>query len=310
MSTRSKKKTEATITTVSPPKKRVENSWVMFVKDSLLLNSNFSIITLPHPGNGKPAKYCVDDENSKIYEVITFDEPYRSWFIGETVKSDGSVQILTTLNPLFLVLPKLKEQCNSRAIPLEDLLSEKGYDKILDIVQNLDCIGDLKGPEDMKAYKYNEEKTLSWLDDRVRRLAIVLRQKNIHVTSGATSATFVSSNINNENIDEEFYLKYAFGIISEYLQSDIIELLEKRFDFKPELIETIGKKRKSEVENSEPNKRIKCEASNEDDNLNGFELSEKNLSEVKKEKPLTAKEKARQKAATGTKTISSFFKKK
>lgn len=32
MSTRSKKKAEAAITNVSPPKKRVENSWVMFVK--------------------------------------------------------------------------------------------------------------------------------------------------------------------------------------------------------------------------------------------------------------------------------------
>lgn len=70
--------------------------------DSLLLNSNFNIITLPHPGTRKPAKYCVDNENNKIYEVVTFDEPYRSWFIGETVKSDGSVQIFTPLNPLFL----------------------------------------------------------------------------------------------------------------------------------------------------------------------------------------------------------------
>lgn len=42
------------------------------------------------------------------------------------------------------MLPKLKEQCSSRAIPLEDLLSETGYDKILEIVPNLDCIGDLK----------------------------------------------------------------------------------------------------------------------------------------------------------------------
>lgn len=108
----------------------------------------------------------------------------------------------------------------------------------------------------------------------------------------------------------EFYLRYAFGMLSEYLQSDIIDLLEKRFDFKPELIETIGKKRKSELENSETNKRIKCETSNEDSKLNVYELSQNVISEIKKEKPLTAKEKARQKAASGTKTISSFFKKK
>lgn len=54
----------------------------------------------------------------------------------------------------------------------------------------------------MKAYKYNEEKTMTWLEYRVRRLSKLLRQKNIHVTSGATSATFVTSNISNDNIDE------------------------------------------------------------------------------------------------------------
>ena len=47
----------------------------------------------------------------------------------------------------------------------------------------------------MKAYKYNEEKTMTWLEGRVRRLAKVLREKNIHVSSGAVSATFVSSSL-------------------------------------------------------------------------------------------------------------------
>lgn len=59
-----------------------------------------------------------------------------------------------------------------------------------------------QGPADVKAYKYNEDKTLLWLEDRVRRVAKVLRAKNIHVTSGAVSATFVTSDVNNETIDE------------------------------------------------------------------------------------------------------------
>lgn len=70
--------------------------------DSLLENNNFNIITLPHPAGGKPVKYCLDDINKKIYEIISYDEPYRSWFIGETVKSDGSVQMCTTIHPIFL----------------------------------------------------------------------------------------------------------------------------------------------------------------------------------------------------------------
>uniref|UniRef100_A0A2A4JCG1 Ribonuclease H2 subunit B n=1 Tax=Heliothis virescens TaxID=7102 RepID=A0A2A4JCG1_HELVI len=310
MSTRSKKKSTTPVSTVSPPKKRVESSWILLVKDSLLENINFRIVILAHPSHGKPTKYCLDDENKRIFEIVTFDEPHRSWFIGNTVKSDGSIQMVTPVNPLFLVLPKLKEQCASRAVPLEDLLSEKGYDKILDFMPSLDSVADLKGPAEMKAYKYNEEKAMTWLEERVRRLSKVLRQKNIHVTSGAASATFVTSNISNDSIDEEFYLKYACGMISEYLQDEMALTLEKRFNFKPDLIETIGNKRKSEVENNEPNKKIKCEASDDESKTKLFVIPDKNYNEVKKEKVLTAKEKARQKAASGTKTISSFFTKK
>lgn len=64
-----------------------------------------------------------------------------------------------------------------------------------------------QGPPDIKAYKYNEEKTLNWLENKVRKLAVVLKEKNVHVTSGAVSATFVS----NQNVDEgikSFSLSY------------------------------------------------------------------------------------------------------
>lgn len=59
-----------------------------------------------------------------------------------------------------------------------------------------------QGPADIRAYKYNEDKTLNWLETRVRKLSKVLRDKNIHVTPGAASATFVTSNIKNEEIDD------------------------------------------------------------------------------------------------------------
>lgn len=100
-------------------------------------------------------------------------------------------------------------------------------------------------------------------------------------------------------------------MVSEYLQQEMALSLEKRFNFKPDLIESIGNKRKSEVENNESNKRIKCESSEDDSKENGFVIPANKLNEVKKDnKTLTAKEKARQKAASGTKTISSFFMKK
>lgn len=106
----------------------------------------------------------------------------------------------------------------------------------------------------------------------------------------------------------EFYLKYACGIVSEYLPEDIAEKLEKQFDFKPDLMESVGKKRKSEIDNHNPSKKVKSEPLNE--SFEHMQSLNQSLNEVKKEKALTAKEKARQKAASGTKTISSFFTKK
>lgn len=104
----------------------------------------------------------------------------------------------------------------------------------------------------------------------------------------------------------EFYVKYAHGMIAEYLSEDLADLLEKRFEFKPELIESLGKKRQCEANEQNEKKKIKLESLE-----NSFqEKTPNNISEVKKHIPLSAKEKARLKAATGTKTLSSFFTKK
>lgn len=95
--------------------------------------------------------------------------------------------------------------------------------------------------------------------------------------------------------------------MAEYLEEDIVKLLENKFDFKAEVIEYIGNKRKSEVDTEDTNKKIKLEPNGESE----VKFSPNNsIMEVKKQKPLTAKEKARQKAANNTKTISSFFSKK
>ncbi|XP_032515786.2 ribonuclease H2 subunit B [Danaus plexippus] len=307
MSTRSKRKSEPLESKDVLTKKRIENSWILLAKEDLLKNDNFNIITLPHPAHGGPSKYCLDKANLKIYEILTFKEDYRSWFINESVKSDGSLMIVTPINPLFLVLPKLRQQCCDRAVPLEDLLAEKGFDKLINFFNDLNTIGDLKGSADLKAYKYNEEKTLMWLEQKIRKLSQILRDRNIHVTSGAISATFVASTVNSDKVDDDFYLKYAHGIVSEYLEDHLIKLLEERFNIKSDLIEQVGNKRKSEMgESNEIMKKIKFEAADENENK---PIVNNVVPDVKKPKQLTSKEKARQKAASGSKAISSFFSK-
>lgn len=60
----------------------------------------------------------------------------------------------------------------------------------------------LQGPEDLRAYKYNETKTLTWLESKVHKVAKALKDKNIHVSSGAVSATFIASNASSDSVDQ------------------------------------------------------------------------------------------------------------
>jgi len=53
------------------------------------------------------------------------------------------------------------------------------------------------GDEELNAYRYNEEKTLSWLQRRAERVAETLKQRGVHVSGGSISANFVRSAAEN-----------------------------------------------------------------------------------------------------------------
>lgn len=134
-----------------------------------------------------------------------------------------------------------------------------------------------------------------------------MKQKNIHVTTGgAISATFVKSS-RNETSDSEAYLRYAHGIVSEYLMDDLSQKL-LRFLNLPEETQSANLKRKSTSTSCADTKRTKLEDENKPSTPNVLDLS-KPESKVPKTSTQSTKDKARAKAASGSKTISSFFKK-
>lgn len=164
-----------------------------------------------------------------------------------------------------------------------------------------------QGDEELNAFKYNEDKTLSWLKKKTERVAEILKQKNIHVTSGgAISATFVKSS-RNETSDNEAYLRYAHGIVSEYLMDDLSQKLLRYLNL-PEETQSPNLKRKSTSTPCPDAKKAKLEEENKPSTPNVLDLSKPD-SKVSKIPAQSTKDKARAKAATGSKTISSFFKK-
>lgn len=96
-------------------------------------------------------------------------------------------------------------------------------------------------------------------------------------------------------------LSYAFGIVSEYIKSDLADKLAEHLG----LEKVKANKRKPEVDSEKKStKRMKTESA---DSIADIKPA---INGTPKEKKVSAKEKQLVKAASGTKSIASFFTKK
>lgn len=80
---------------------------------------------------------------------------------------------------------------------MEQCLWDEDFPEISRLAQcknlNLSLVADRKGDESLQAFKFNEEKSLNWLRKKVEKVAHVLKEKGVHVSQGAMSATYVKS---------------------------------------------------------------------------------------------------------------------
>lgn len=98
-------------------------------------------------------------------------------------------------------------------------------------------------------------------------------------------------------------LSYAFGIVSDYIKSDLSDKLAEHLGLEKVKAIASSKRKSSPRSEAKPIKRVKTE---EDYNSN----ENSPVVNMPKEKKVSAKEKQMLKAASGTKSISSFFTKK
>uniref|UniRef100_A0A4W3HB55 Ribonuclease H2 subunit B n=1 Tax=Callorhinchus milii TaxID=7868 RepID=A0A4W3HB55_CALMI len=175
--------------------------------------------------------YLFNSNASQIYEVKAFDENYHSWFIGQSVQSDGRLLFVTPLDPLFLVLPyflKATEQywLVDQIMKDEDFPGCSTLLKCPRTLQSVHHIADEKEIGDQKFYKYSQEKTLLWLKKKVKQTVKALKSNNLNVGGGVQSSTFIRSKQAAE-VTEEDYLRYAHGLLSDYLPGALsVELLK------------------------------------------------------------------------------------
>jgi len=266
--------------------------------------TEFLMTELRHPRTQKGHLFAFNGDKTSLCEVVCVNDPHSAWFIGNTIESDGRMQMLTPMDPLLLAIPYLRAA--ERSVPLDHLLIDDDYSEIGDIIglltrEKLEKIATPKGSPDLNVWKWDEDKCLDYLATKVEKLKTEIKEKELTTLDNESSTNYVSAKRKDESQEEEECLRYAWEFLSDFLQNDISEKLAKHLKLNldtPAPLKPIAKKPK-----------LDGNTRNSTGPVDDFSKNDKTANICNAE-PTTAKAKALAKSAKGTKSISSFFGKK
>lgn len=160
---------------------------------------SFSVTTLPHPRDG-PSLFLVQAGSIYEYQKAT-PRKLGCFFIDQRISSNSTIYVATCVDPRFLLLPFLEANAKGRYSPLDQILTHvEGTQRIpLDNVakwkMNECCDVNDKFGDDMILYRYNEEKTIQWLRNKVMRTAALLKSKRLQRAKNENKASVDTFNI-------------------------------------------------------------------------------------------------------------------
>ncbi|KAM9347828.1 ribonuclease H2 subunit B isoform 2-T2 [Symphorus nematophorus] len=229
-------------------KKRTPNvqndSWVVIAADSAIdtqkHDSDPAFVRLRNPSTDAASLYMLSSGDVQLFEVKAFEEDVHSWFVGQTVQRDGRLLFVTPMDPLYLILPYLiKSGKEGKFQPVDQVVMDEEFpacSRLLSCTRTLASlhhIAEEKEVGTLKFHRYNQEKTMNWLKKKVERTVIVLKKRNISVGEGVKSTTYVRVKSESDTSEED-YLRYAHGLISEYISEDLSKALLQHLQL-PEL---------------------------------------------------------------------------
>ncbi|XP_014029762.1 ribonuclease H2 subunit B isoform X1 [Salmo salar] len=244
-------------------KKRTPHSqndrWVVVAADSAVEipkkdDSDPTFIRLRNPSTDAASLYLLGSGDVQLYEVKAFNEDFHSWFIGQTVQRDGRLLYITPMDPLYLLLPYLiKAGKEGKFQPVDQVMMDEDFPactRLLSCIRSqasLHHVAEEKEMGSVKFQRYSQERTMEWLKKKAERTVKILRKSNISVGEGVKSTTYVRVKQESET-QEEDYLRYAHGLISEYISEDLSKALLKHLQLpelsSPKEVEPPSKKRK------------------------------------------------------------------
>ena len=137
-----------------------------------------SVVTLVHPHTGQPQHFIVSSNND-IYEVQGISRSYGSFFVGSRVLSNGTLHVMTRIDPLFFLLHQLHTTKEAHQWqPMDQLqVSNIVQHAIKDIRQWNHVCAVKKLGDDLILYKIDPQKALQWLVQKQEAAYKVVRQQ-------------------------------------------------------------------------------------------------------------------------------------
>ncbi len=209
------------------------------------------ILRLLHPKTQKLAPFMLVAGHLcelQFVEPPTDDElkdGLSSWFVNNSVVSDGRLTMATRVDPLFLALPHLMRN-GTRYSPLAQVLAHPEavhtrmltqVDGISEQLRHICDVNDKHGP-DMVFYRWSEAKTMSWLRRKVQAVMqlIAADPTLAHGTGsvGAKGLNFcknptsrVAARKKDPAAANVAAWEMGFSIISEYVDQSVGEKLRE-----------------------------------------------------------------------------------
>uniref|UniRef100_G3U2F3 Ribonuclease H2 subunit B n=1 Tax=Loxodonta africana TaxID=9785 RepID=G3U2F3_LOXAF len=277
-----------------------------YLKDaSKKMKSGLMFVKLVNPCSGEGAIYLFDMCLQQLFEIKIFKEKHRSWFINQSVQSEGHLHFATPMDPLFLVLHYLmKADKEGKFQPLDQVVMDDTFPnctlllKLPELEKFLGHVTEEKEIDSKKYYKYSKEKTLKWLEKKVNQTMVALKTNKINVGARVQSAVFFPSDQMSSNREED-YIRYAHGLISDYIPKELSDDLSKHLKLSQPSASLAKPSIKDKIKLSDEPVEAKEDYT---------KFNTKDLKTEKKNSKMTAAQKALAKVdKSGMKSIDRFF---
>lgn len=220
------------------------DSWVVIASESAVdtqkHDNDPAFVRLRNPSTDEASLYMLGSGDTQLFEVKAFEEDFHSWLVGQTVQRDGRLLFITPMDPLYLILPYLIKSCREGKFqPVDQVVMDEEFpacSRLLSCTRSLASmhhIAEEKEVGSRKFHRYSQEKTMNWLKKKVERTVTALKKRHVSVREGVKSSTFVRVK-KESDYNEEDYLRYAHGLISDYITEDLSKALLQHLQL-PEL---------------------------------------------------------------------------